>query len=783
MSGRNVDSQRPANKAIQRIIASGLLIGILAYPAATVAQDSSEDMSTEASTASNDTTQELYRLMFEASMIDTLAYQYAIEHGRLPGDFALQNSIIPTEKQDTWSDLYVKGVVSAAELVQILGEGRLDDLSPREMQAFEDLAPIYEPDKTRRIRYDVRKKHIIVDLIRLEHEQRRQVEVQRQAGIEAAKRLGMPGGDGEKLKNSAISGSSGNGLPIYAVSHNRQSAEEIEAYITWGTFDGWDFNLSGAGVKIALRDIHLTTTNHQEFGVQRVSQKVSGSESGHATAVCGTICASGIDTNAHGMANNAQVDSYTTTESMLFSGLLSTTTSVHMIAYTYGEAAGWLLSGSLYAWVDNAYNPQSTNESGSFGRYEFEPKVLDANIYTAAYILPVVSVGNDNGESYAGQWHWCWYSGAYTNDYHPADGALDNGYDTLNPLACAKNALVVGATPRGLSSPASYSSCGPTDDGRMKPDVTAPGGPVYTTSDIGTNQYSTLEGSSFASATVAGTLAMLQELHERGYGSDQPMLASTWRALLMHTADGGDVAGPDYRTGWGQINAFEAAKVVSNNMSYASLPHIKELRLLDGETIEFDVVFGTGGWHRVSIAWTDPPGESNAEDWTLDGTNLMLVNDLDLRVIGPNGVTNFPMIRDPWNPTNTFTTGDDFRNNYEQVGYQLIPGTNRVCISHKGSLLDEMQDLSVIITDNIPGDAPEFMISDIGPVGSSGELVELHWPGVVGGRYNVLSSTNLTLHPAGWSTVGPGVIANSTNLVWTNAVSETIQFFRLNRIR
>jgi len=783
MSRRNIGFKRHAELTKRYAIAAAMLLGFSASSDSSMAQESTDLEVAEVSVESSDTAQELYRLMFEATMIDSLAYQYAIEHGSLPGDFTLQNSIIPPEKQDTWSDLYSKGIVSAAELVQILGEGRLDDLSPREMQAFEELAPVYEPDKTRRIRYDVRKKHIIVDLIRLEHEQRYQYQEQRQAGIDAAKRLGMPGGDGEKLENSAITGLSANGFPIYVVSHNRQSAEEIEADTTWGTFDGWDFNLSGAGVKIALRDIHLTATNHQEFGGQRVSQKVSGSESEHATAVCGTICADGVDTNAQGMANSSQVDSYTVAESMPFSGLLNAIPSVHITAYTYGEAAGWQLSGASYWWKDSAYSPESTTESGSFGRYEFEPKDLDANTYTAVYILPVVSVGNDNGEYYAGQWHWCWYYGVYTNDYHPADGAAKNGYDTLNPLACSKNALVVGATPRGIYSPASYSSCGPTDDGRIKPDVTAPGGPVYTTSDNGTNQYVTLEGSSFSSGTAAGTLAMLQELHERGYGSNQPMLASTWRALLMHTADSGYNGGPDYRTGWGRINAFEAAKVVSNNMSYASLPHIKELRLLDGETIEFDVVFGTGGWHRVSIAWTDPPGESIAEDWTLDGTNLVLVNDLDLRVIDPSGVTNFPMILDPQNPTNSFTTGDDFRNNYEQVDLQLSPGTNRVCISHKGNLLDGMQDLSVIITDNIPGVAPEFRITDIGLVDSSGEMVELRWPGVVGGRYDVLSSTNLMLHPAGWSTVGSGVIANSTNLVWTNAVSETIQFFRLNRSR
>jgi len=783
MRRRNIGFKKHAELTKRYAIAAAMLLGFSVPSDYSMAQESTELEVAEVSGELSDTAQELYRLMFEATMIDAITYQYAIEHGSLPGDFTLQNSIVPPEKQDTWSDLYAKGIVSAEELVQILGEGKLDDLTPREMQAFEDLAPVYEPDRTKRVRYDVRKKHIIVELIRLEHEQKSQEQAQRQSGIESAKRLGMPGGDGERLKNSAISGCSANGFPKYAVSHNRQTAEEIDADVIWGSFDYMDFYLSGAGIKVALRDIHLSATNHQEFGEQTIAQKVTDSISEHATAVCGTICAAGVDTNAHGMAENALVDSYVFLEPMYFSDLLQSSPTVHIAAHTYGVESGWSKAGGTYVWYDWTFAAGSADESGSFGRYEYDPASLDAITYTAAYVLPVISVGNDNGETYAGQWHWCAYHGNYTNDYHPADGAVDDGYDTLNPLACSKNALVVGATPRGLYSPASYSSCGPTDDGRIKPDVTAPGGPVYRTSNTGTNQYVTLEGSSFSSATVAGTLAMLQELHERGYGTNQPMLASTWRALLMHTADGGDIAGPDYRTGWGRVNAFEAAKVVSNNMTYASLPNIKELRLLNGESIEFDVVFGTGGWHRVSMAWTDPAGESDSDDWTLDGTNLVLVNDLDLRVIRPNGVTNFPMILDPQNPTNSYTTGDDFRNNYEQVDLQLSPGTNRVCISHKNSLTNGMQDVSVIITDNIPGDVPEFRITDIGLVDSSGETIELHWPGVVGGRYDVLSSTNLMLHPAGWSTVGPGVIANSTNIVWTNAVDGAMHFMRLNRTR
>lgn len=771
----------------KQVILMGAL-ALLICPTVHGDPDGTESVSDENTvTVTTDTNSELYRMMFDGYLINAEEYQNALEHGSLSGDGTLASSVIEPEKQTTWNTLHAKEIITAEELIEMLGAGTMGDLPPEKLKAFEDLAPVYEPDRTKRVRYDIRKKHIIVDLIRLEQKQQEEQAQQREDGIKAAKRFGMSGGDGEILKNSAIVGCSENGLPIYVTSHNRQSAEDIEADKIWGSWGDMDFNLSGAGVKIALRDVHLSSTNHQEFSDQRVVQKVTDSVSTHATAVCGTIGADGINTNAHGIATDVKVDSYVSSELMLFSSLLQSTPSVHVAAYTYGDFAGWQYDGSQYIWWDSTGNPPSPTESGSFGRYEYTPKSLDSTIHTAVYVLPVVSVGNDNEETYAGQWHYCAYHDFdYTNDYHPADGYADNGYDTLNPLACSKNALVVGAGNAGSIGgwPSDYSSCGPTDDGRIKPDVIASGGPVYTTSDSGTNQYVTLEGSSFASGAAAGTLAMLQQLNERCYGTDHPMLASTWRALLIHTADPTAVVGPDYKTGWGTINAYEAARVMSNNVAYASLPHIKEFRLYNGETNKYDVLYVPNSESfKFTMTWTDPAGASDSDNWTLDGTNLSLVNDLDLRVIGPNGETNFPYILDPQNPTNIATMGDNFRDNIEQVIVQsTTSGVYEVWVSHKGSLTNDFQDWSIICTDNTPMDAPEFKITEMGVINGSGEAVQLKWPGVTGGRYDVESSTNLMLSPNGWTTVGESIMGNTTNLVWTNSMPEKV-FYRLKRWR
>lgn len=138
---------------------------------------------------------------------------------------------------------------------------------------------------------------------------------------------------------------------------------------------------------------------------------------------------------------------------------------------------------------------------------------------------------------------------------------------------------------------------------------------------------------------------------------------------------------------------------------------IKEVALPDQDYIEFRVKADTTQPLRVTICWTDPPGPE--QPYQLDPTNLVLVNDLDLRVISPDGsVTNKPWVLNPTNPAAAATTGDNIRDNVEQV---LIPnptdGWYTVRVTHKGSLSNGVQDVSIIVTGNIPTNAPEFRIT------------------------------------------------------------------------
>src|SRR5262249_38076588 len=141
--------------------------------------------------------------------------------------------------------------------------------------------------------------------------------------------------------------------------------------------------------------------------------------------------------------------------------------------------------------------------------------------------------------------------------------------------------------------------------------------------------------------------------------------------------------------GWGLLNTRGAADLLSSNLLSAGLPFLKEVRLFDGDYVEFPMT-ATNGTPRlkVTICWTDPSGAEAPR--TVNPTNLTLVNDLDLRIISPSGVTNFPWVLNPVSPTNLATHADNFRDNVEQVIItNAAAGTYLVRITHKGHIVNE----------------------------------------------------------------------------------------------
>ena len=190
---------------------------------------------------------------------------------------------------------------------------------------------------------------------------------------------------------------------------------------------------------------------------------------------------------------------------------------------------------------------------------------------------------------------------------------------------------------------------GPTDDGRIKPDIVAVGVLVFTTdSDSDTDYRDSVSGTSIASPAAAGSANLIREHFEVKYGKNPR--SATLKALIIHTTEeAGPGDGPDYEFGWGLMNTRRAVDIV-DAVDPSAGAGIGETILHNGDTHYFYFESDLITDFRITIAWTDVSGSVVSP--VVDDPTPKLVNDLDLRVEYLSGtpVTHMPWILDPANP-------------------------------------------------------------------------------------------------------------------------------------
>ncbi|NJL15255.1 MAG: S8 family serine peptidase, partial [Microscillaceae bacterium] len=450
--------------------------------------------------------------------------------------------------------------------------------------------------------------------------------------------------------------------------------------------------------------------------------------------------AQGINPSAKGMAFGASLDAFTSSND--YSEMaLAASRGMLVSNHSYGPIAGFNFgdfgAGQGWYWFGNT--EVSTTEDASFGRYGFDERIADDIAYQAPYYLPVWAAGNDRNDTgpATGVPHFVFGENGWesSTETRQPDGGED-GYDAMPGEGLAKNILSVGAIngiDAGYSNPnqvviATFSAFGPTDDGRIKPDVVGHGVDVFSAGGASTTSYGSSSGTSFSAPNVSGSLFLLQEHYQNLRGDF--MRAATLRALAIHTAfEAGTTEGPDYRFGWGLLNTAGAADVITAN---GTEDHILENTLLNGETFNLDISTTEGQPLTLTLAWTDLPGEpfnsENLPDF-LNNPKLMLIHDLDVRISG-GGQTYEPYILDPSNPANPANRGDNFRDNVEKI-YVANPGTGTltVSLSHKGTL-SAPQAFSMIISGaTLPGDLPPVVANPIANVvvnqGSENTLINI----------------------------------------------------------
>jgi subtilisin family serine protease len=376
----------------------------------------------------------------------------------------------------------------------------------------------------------------------------------------------------------------------------------------------------------------------------------------HGTHVAGSVAGDGTRSNGveKGMAPNASIYFQAI---MAVSGALSIPSNTSLLFQQAYDAGARIHTNSWGSNVGGAYTSRSQD--------------VDWFLFNNPDMIILYSAGN-NGV-----------------DWSPEDGRVDN--DNIGAPASAKNCLTVGAgennrstggyqinwgawggwrwTPSGWSYESKYpkdpinsdslsddprglagfSSRGPTDDGRIKPDVFAPGTNILScrssVTGAGTGwgvhdaYYVYMGGTSMSTPITAGAMALVRQFYNGTLGMDSPsgaLMKATMINGAMDMTPGQygapnltvqEIQGrPDMHQGWGRINVSRSLDPEGGNLAF--IDNLEGIGT-DDRMVSYFTVSSSDIPLRLTMAYSDAPASTSA--------SITLVNDLDLQLIAPNG--------------------------------------------------------------------------------------------------------------------------------------------------
>lgn len=457
------------------------------------------------------------------------------------------------------------------------------------------------------------------------------------------------------------------------------------------------YALTGDEVKVGVWD-GGSVGGHTDFDNRLTLMNPTAGVSAHATHVAGTIGGSGAsDLSAKGMSPSALLFSYDwdndSSEMRSGAGM-----GIRLSNHSYGYLTGWEWDGTQ--WVDHG--------SAGFGVYGNTASDWDDVVYDTGIIV-FKAAGNDrnNGPD------------------APVGPRMDGPYDSIDESGTGKNVITVGAT-TDTDGMTGFSSWGPVNDGRVKPDLCANGESLRST--LPGDTYGWMSGTSMATPSACGAGTLLAELYSRSYGAD--LRPDTCKALLVHSATDLGRTGPDYEFGWGLIHARASADLLqSRSFRLGSVANG------DVQTYAISVT-NSSQLLKATLAWTDPAGSPAAQ--------TALVNDLDLYLTSPSGANVRPWVLDRINPTSAASRGTNKVDNVEQVVMSL-PEAGEWTLTVQGAGIAIGPQEFTLVCEQLPavGSASEFAIYNDGGAD--------------------LAVTNMTLDAAAdyisWSPAAPFVIA------------------------
>lgn len=375
--------------------------------------------------------------------------------------------------------------------------------------------------------------------------------------------------------------------------------------------------------------------------------------------------------------------------------------------------------GSSPMW-EQAYNVGVRIHSNSYGSdgdgaYSFSDIRADETLHKFEDMLIVFAAGNDGPDE-----------------------------NTISSPGNAKNVLTVGMLNHGNSlAIQALSSRGPTDDGRLKPDIIATGaqiesaaGDTNTTTNIEPPLRQTLTGTSMATPITAGSSALVRQYFTDGFyptGSaneaDKHIPTGALLKAVMINGAGADAGHFDMRYGWGRVNISNSIPFDDGDKNLRVWEVTNPNGIKKGESIEFELEVKSGQSLAVTLAWYDLPGPF--------GSSKTLINDLDLTVKINDETYKGNVFRTI--ATSTIGGSPDRLNSVEQVRIPTpVEGTYTISVSGnnipgngtKNSIRQGFALAATGVFDNI-GSAPPAMtgVTNLTSATLGDNGIQLNWAG------------------------------------------------------
>ncbi len=387
-------------------------------------------------------------------------------------------------------------------------------------------------------------------------------------------------------------------------SRNHMNINAMEQYYTT--------DLDGSGQIVAVADSGLDH-DHGDFGNRIIGNvdvigdgSTADAHSGHGTHVACTVLGDGTRGNYAGIAPEAE---------LYFQAMEN-------------DNNGNFQWSSINNMLNTAYNNGARTHTNSWG----SSSSSDWGVYTST------SEDVDDRARYYDQY----YSGREGLTVLFAAGNDGPNSDTIGAPGTAKNTITVGNSQNRYSGAPNTimdgSSRGPVDDGRIKPDILAPGGYVRScraqeATDIGgatwtSNWYLEYTGTSMATPNAAGTAALIREYITEVAQRPEPQGALVKALMILGARDVGTRDIPNMDEGWGRIDL--KGTLAPNNGRGIWVDDRSVLSSTgNSKSYSFNITTPNQAFKAV-VAWSDERGSRFS--------NTQLVNNLNLLVTTPSGV-------------------------------------------------------------------------------------------------------------------------------------------------